>query len=155
MNYFKNFNTEAEVKAEYKRLSKINHPDMGGNADVMSKINIAYQKALKKYQKKKTETCKAVVKIEKSKSSNALAIKEESLLMRLKKQFLAKVMQKAWAIYKDNKAFKIVRENGKPKIIKNEKPKHYTFSQAMKQAWKWAKNEANKGKISKVQIGLF
>lgn len=82
-------------------------------------------------------------------------MKEDTILMKLKKQFLSKVMKKAWAIYKDNKTFKIETVEGKAKIIRNTNPKHYTFSQSMKLAWKWAKNKASKGKISKVQIGLF
>ena len=47
MSYFAAFQTVEAIKAEYKRLAIANHPDRGGDAEVMKAINNAYTKALK------------------------------------------------------------------------------------------------------------
>lgn len=44
--YFTNCKTVAEVKSEYRRLAKANHPDRGGDTRVMQDINAAYHNAL-------------------------------------------------------------------------------------------------------------
>ena len=46
-NYFKGFETVAEIKAEYRRLAREWHPDLGGSTEVMQEINNQYEKALK------------------------------------------------------------------------------------------------------------
>lgn len=48
MNYFRDCKTQEEVKAEFKRLAKINHPDKGGSVEVMQMINSEYTKAIKR-----------------------------------------------------------------------------------------------------------
>ena len=45
--YFEQFKTLAEIKAEYKRLVKINHPDVGGDTATMQEINRQYGEAVK------------------------------------------------------------------------------------------------------------
>ena len=42
MDYFKNVQNLQELKAEYKRLVKIHHPDKGGDLQTMKDINKAY-----------------------------------------------------------------------------------------------------------------
>lgn len=39
MKYFKNVANVKELKAEYKKLARKHHPDMGGDVEVMKKIN--------------------------------------------------------------------------------------------------------------------
>jgi hypothetical protein len=48
MKYFSECKTQEEVKAEFKRLAKINHPDKGGNVEIMQMINAAYSIAIKR-----------------------------------------------------------------------------------------------------------
>lgn len=45
MRYFSNCNTLEELKAEYRRLAKIHHPDLGGDTETMKAINNEYEKA--------------------------------------------------------------------------------------------------------------
>jgi curved DNA-binding protein CbpA len=40
--YFANCHTSDEIKAEYRRLAKANHPDLGGDTATMQQINAAY-----------------------------------------------------------------------------------------------------------------
>ena len=49
-NYFENCTTMAELKAEYRRLAMANHPDRGGDAEVMKAINNAYEAAFKRIE---------------------------------------------------------------------------------------------------------
>lgn len=44
-NYFENCRTLDELKAEYKRLAKQYHPDMGGDTATMQAINNQYEAA--------------------------------------------------------------------------------------------------------------
>lgn len=44
-NYFENCRTLDELKAEYKRLAKKYHPDMGGDTATMQAINAQYEAA--------------------------------------------------------------------------------------------------------------
>lgn len=37
--YFQNCRTLEELKAEYRRLAMLNHPDRGGDTEIMKKIN--------------------------------------------------------------------------------------------------------------------
>lgn len=46
MNYFKDCTTIDEVKATYKTLAKLHHPDRGGNTAIMQAINAAYSIAV-------------------------------------------------------------------------------------------------------------
>ena len=43
MAYFKNINSLAELKKEYRRLALENHPDRGGNNEVMQQINSEFE----------------------------------------------------------------------------------------------------------------
>lgn len=43
MAYFKNINSLAELKKEYRRLALENHPDRGGNNEVMQHINSEFE----------------------------------------------------------------------------------------------------------------
>ena len=44
MKYFKNVKDIKELKKEYKKLAFENHPDRGGNAEIMKTINNEYEK---------------------------------------------------------------------------------------------------------------
>lgn len=46
MGYFKNCKSLQELKAEYKMLVKIHHPDKGGDTETMKKINAEYEQML-------------------------------------------------------------------------------------------------------------
>lgn len=46
--YFANCQTLDELKAEYKRLAKINHPDAGGDDSTMAAINAEYDDMVKR-----------------------------------------------------------------------------------------------------------
>jgi hypothetical protein len=46
--YFINFSEVSQIKKEYHRLALINHPDRGGNTEIMQEINAQYQEALAK-----------------------------------------------------------------------------------------------------------
>ena len=43
--FFENCKTLDELKAEYRRLSKIYHPDLGGDLEIMKQINAQYETA--------------------------------------------------------------------------------------------------------------
>ena len=43
MDYFNNITNINEAKLIYRRLAMLNHPDLGGNPEVMTKINIEYK----------------------------------------------------------------------------------------------------------------
>ena len=43
MEYFNNITNLNELKLIYRRLAMLNHPDMGGNIEVMKKINIEFE----------------------------------------------------------------------------------------------------------------
>ncbi len=43
--FFTNCRTLEELKAEYRRLSKIHHPDLGGDLETMKQVNIQYEAA--------------------------------------------------------------------------------------------------------------
>lgn len=44
--YFEGLRTLAEIKAEYKKLVKVNHPDVGGDTATMQEINRQYSEAV-------------------------------------------------------------------------------------------------------------
>ena len=46
--FFKNCTTPQEVKNEYRKLAKANHPDHGGDIATMQKINAEYLIALER-----------------------------------------------------------------------------------------------------------
>lgn len=46
MRYFKDCTTIQEVKSTYRTLALKNHPDRGGNVEVMAEINRQYKEAL-------------------------------------------------------------------------------------------------------------
>ena len=43
MQYFNDLSNIAEVKVIYRRLAMLNHPDMGGDAEIMKRINIEFE----------------------------------------------------------------------------------------------------------------
>lgn len=43
MTYFNNIHSLEELRKEYKRLVKLNHPDNGGSEDEIKKINAKYE----------------------------------------------------------------------------------------------------------------
>lgn len=45
MKYFASITTLEELKREYKKLAMANHPDRGGNEEVMKEINNQYETA--------------------------------------------------------------------------------------------------------------
>lgn len=45
-NYFEGLRTLADIKAEYKRLVKVHHPDVGGDTATMQEINRQYGEAV-------------------------------------------------------------------------------------------------------------
>lgn len=49
--YFENCKTLDELKAEYRRLIKINHPDLGGSNEAMKAINDAHDKRFEELKK--------------------------------------------------------------------------------------------------------
>ncbi len=52
MNYFQDLKDEKAVKSRYKDLAKENHPDLGGNVEVMKAVNAQYEQVLRGvYQK--------------------------------------------------------------------------------------------------------
>lgn len=46
MKYFKNVQNAEELKKEYKRLARENHPDMGGDVEIMKAINAEFDMLL-------------------------------------------------------------------------------------------------------------
>jgi curved DNA-binding protein CbpA len=42
MTYFKNIKSLEDLKEQFKKLAKVNHPDAGGNAETMKEINVEY-----------------------------------------------------------------------------------------------------------------
>ena len=54
--YFKNVNTLAELKAEFRRLVLKNHPDMGGDTEVMKEINCEYDRLFPVYKLRYNQT---------------------------------------------------------------------------------------------------
>lgn len=44
-NYFENCKTLEELKAEYRRLARVHHPDVGGDTETMKQINNQYEAA--------------------------------------------------------------------------------------------------------------
>lgn len=54
MKYFKNVETLDELRREYKRLVKANHPDNGGSEDVIKVINVEYDFCFKALEKSDT-----------------------------------------------------------------------------------------------------
>lgn len=58
MKYFKNINSIEELKKLYRKLCQLNHPDNGGNVEIMAKINNEYAELfneLKKSHNRKAE----------------------------------------------------------------------------------------------------
>lgn len=54
MTYFKNITTLEELKKEYKKLVKQNHPDNGGSVEVIKVINVEYEIQFKILEKSDT-----------------------------------------------------------------------------------------------------
>lgn len=48
MSYFTSMHTVEQIKAEYRRLAKIHHPDIGGSEEEFKRLNNEYHDALKR-----------------------------------------------------------------------------------------------------------
>ena len=59
MNYFFYCQTLQELKATYRRLAMTNHPDRGGDLEVMKKINTQYEEAFRRLQAADTAEAKS------------------------------------------------------------------------------------------------
>lgn len=68
MTYFKNIRTLEELRKEYKRLVKENHPDNGGSEDAIKIINVEYEISFHILEKTDTD------------SSNKYNMKEDEML---------------------------------------------------------------------------
>lgn len=55
IQYFKGLNTVEEVKALFRKLVMQNHPDQGGDVEIMKAINIQYHEALKQCDGQKND----------------------------------------------------------------------------------------------------
>lgn len=44
MTFFKNINSLAELKKQYRTLAFKNHPDVGGSTQVMQQINAEFER---------------------------------------------------------------------------------------------------------------
>lgn len=58
MTYFKNIKTLEELRKEYKRLVKQNHPDNGGSDELIKTINVEYEFTFKMIEKSDTANSK-------------------------------------------------------------------------------------------------
>lgn len=72
MTYFNNIHTLEELRKEYKRLVKVNHPDNGGSVETIKIINVEYEICFKilekadtvssnKYDKAEDEMIRAII----------------------------------------------------------------------------------------------
>lgn len=48
MKYFENIKNLEELRKEYKKLVKKNHPDIGGSEEEMKIINVEYEKSIER-----------------------------------------------------------------------------------------------------------
>ena len=48
MKFYINCHTLEELKAEYKRLAKMYHPDCGGSDEMMAQVNAQYDELAKR-----------------------------------------------------------------------------------------------------------
>ena len=55
MKYFTNIKTLEELRKEYKRLVKENHPDNGGSVEEIKIINVEYEQAMKNLEASDTK----------------------------------------------------------------------------------------------------
>lgn len=46
-DYFRNCFSEDQIKARYRELCKLHHPDLGGNVEIMQAVNMAYEERLR------------------------------------------------------------------------------------------------------------
>jgi curved DNA-binding protein CbpA len=59
MKHFINCNTIEELKQQYRKLAKLHHPDNGGNAETMKRINAEYDELFKILQRQYNANAKA------------------------------------------------------------------------------------------------
>lgn len=59
MKYFENCKNLDELKREYRRLSKIHHPDLGGDLETMKAVNNAYEAAFEMLKNQQNTRAKA------------------------------------------------------------------------------------------------
>lgn len=50
MAYFTNIQSIEDLKAQYKKLARQHHPDLGGSLETMQEINAEYDRLFKKYE---------------------------------------------------------------------------------------------------------
>lgn len=56
MTYFKNIKSLEDLKEQFKKLARINHPDAGGDGEVMKSINAEYDQLFPIWKHKHNET---------------------------------------------------------------------------------------------------
>ena len=56
MKFFTNCHSLDELKAEYRKLVKLHHPDRGGDPEIMKAINNEYEKVFEQLKKHHNET---------------------------------------------------------------------------------------------------
>lgn len=56
MKYFKNVNNLEELRKQYRKLVKQNHPDNGGSEEAIKTINVEYELLFKMLEKNDTKT---------------------------------------------------------------------------------------------------
>ena len=59
MKYFESCKNLDELKREYRRLSKIHHPDLGGDLETMKAVNNAYEAAFEMLKNQQNAKAKA------------------------------------------------------------------------------------------------
>jgi DnaJ-class molecular chaperone len=67
--------TPTELKAKYRELMKLNHPDQGGDGETFDKINKAYKKALEIVLSSKCQECGGSGKIQHRNGLHSIGIK--------------------------------------------------------------------------------
>lgn len=58
-DYFHGCFTEQEIKARYRELCKVHHPDLGGSTEAMQDVNLAYEERLRGEFRKTMDNDKA------------------------------------------------------------------------------------------------
>ena len=59
MNFFDNCFDEASIKARFRELCKLHHPDLGGSEETMKQVNLEYEERLRGEFRKSMDNDKA------------------------------------------------------------------------------------------------